>query len=203
MEHCLTRKPRRRPAHGVRRRPPFFFPVVLKARHDGWDEARQCRFLALLYLTGSVCVAAKAVGKSRASVYRLRQRAGAEEFAYAWKHVLTPPETGRVARPRPDWRKVTNAELVRRIKTGRIQPVIYRGRMTAIRRKADKTALLRLLKRLDAHAQAKGAHLRGTPPQSFGKSPPGRSTNDRDERIKAGRACAPHLKPRSRLELRH
>jgi len=145
----MTKRSSRKSAHKARRKPPFFHPVPLRARCDGWSETRQCGFLAQLYLTGSVGVAARAVGMSRASVYRLRERAGAEDFAYAWDRVLTPPGTGRGARPGRDLRKVTNAELVRQIRTGLIQPVVYRGRMTAIRRKAGNTALFRLLKRAD------------------------------------------------------
>ena len=139
----------KRPAHRVRRRPPFFHPVPLRERCDGWSEGRQCVFLAHLYVTGSVTAAARAAGLTRASAYRLRARADAASFAYAWDKVLTPPGTGRCDPPRPDFRKVTNSALIRRAETGLIQPVIYRGRMTAIRRKADNSALFRLLRRLD------------------------------------------------------
>lgn len=143
--------------HKVRRRPPFFQPVPLRARRDGWSEARQCGFLAALYLTGSVGAAAQAVGMARASAYRLRERTGAEDFAHAWDRVLTPPGTGRARRPKLDARKVTNAALVQRLASGLVQPVIYRGRMTAIRRKPDKTALFRLLRRFDAAHKSEGA----------------------------------------------
>ncbi len=144
----------KRPAHRCRRRPTFFHPVPLRARSDGWSEARQCAFLAQLYFTGSVTVAARSVGKSRASAYRLRARPGAESFAHAWDRVLTPPGSGRertrLPPPKIDWRKVTFEALGRRLETGLIRPVIYRGRMTAIRRKADNSALFRLLRRGDA-----------------------------------------------------
>lgn len=65
------------PAHRVRRRPPFFHPVPVRARADGWTETRQCGFLAQLYLTGAVGAAARSVGMTRASAYRLRARPGA------------------------------------------------------------------------------------------------------------------------------
>jgi hypothetical protein len=138
---------RKRRAHRCRKRPPFFRPVPLRARADGWDEARQCGFLAALYVIGSVAAAARAVGMSRASAYRLRERAGAESFARAWDRVLTPPGSGHVPAPKEDFRKVTLRELNRRLKTELVQPVIYRGRMTAIRRKPDNSALFRLLRR--------------------------------------------------------
>ena len=138
------------PAHRLRRKPPFFHPVLLRSREDGWSVVRQCEFLAQLYLTGSVAAAARNVGMSRASAYRLRKRAGTEEFAHAWDAVLVPPGSGRLAGPGIDWRKVTHQALVSRVEWGLVQPVLHQGRMTAIRRKADNSALLRLLRRSDA-----------------------------------------------------
>ena len=89
----------------------------------------------------------RAAGMSRASVYRLRERAGAESFANAWDRVLSPPGSGRAGGVSEDFRKVTDAALIARLESGLIQPVIYRGRMVAIRRKPDDSALLRLLRR--------------------------------------------------------
>lgn len=144
----MARKPiPGRIAHRRRRRPGFFRPVPLRARADGWSEARQCGFLAALYVTGSVAAAARAVGMTRAGAYRLRERAGAESFARAWDRVLTPPGVGHCAALEEDFRKVTLFELNRRLETDLVQPVIYRGRMTAIRRKPDDSALFRLLRR--------------------------------------------------------
>ncbi|HEU4821610.1 MAG TPA: hypothetical protein VFS87_10705 [Qipengyuania sp.] len=137
----------KRLAHKYRRRPPFFRPVPLRGRVDGWSEARQCGFLAQLYVTGSVAAAARAVGMSRRGAFRLRERSGAESFAHAWDHVLTPPGSGRQAAYRPDYRKVTVATLSEWLETGYLQPVIYRGRMCGIRRKPDDSALFRLLRR--------------------------------------------------------
>ncbi len=138
----------RTPARKLRRRPPFFHPVALRSRRDGWSAARQCAFLAHLYLTGSVSAAARTVGMSRESAHRLRRSAGAASFARAWDHVLTPRSEGRVAQ-KVDWRKVTDEELFRRVKHGLIAPALHRGRITGIRRKVDNSALLRLLRRLD------------------------------------------------------
>lgn len=138
------------PAHRVRRKPPFFHPVPLRRRRDGWSEVRQCAFLAKLYLTGSVTAAAQAVGMSRMSAYRLRRRDGAESFAHAWDRVFAPPGTGKRAGPKPDWRKVTNLALMERVEAGLVQPVLYAGKLAAIRRKPDNSALLRLLRRQDA-----------------------------------------------------
>ena len=68
----------RTPTH--RLRPGWFRPVPLRSRRDGWSAERQCAFLAQLYLTRSVTSAARAVGMSRASAYRLREREEAESF---------------------------------------------------------------------------------------------------------------------------
>lgn len=138
------------PAHRVRRRPGFFHSVPIKRRKDGWSVGRQCAFLAHLYFTGSVADAARAVGMSRESAYRLRRRAEAESFAAAWDRVLAGPGSGRSRGPRLDYRKVTLSTLDRRVCRGLVRPVVYRGAMTAIARKADNSALLRLVRRVDA-----------------------------------------------------
>lgn len=144
---------RKTPAHKRCRKPPFFHPVPLRARADGWSAQRQCEFLAELYFTGSASAAARAVGMSRASAYRLRQRAGAQGFAHAWDMVLTPPGSGRQTTPKPDWRKVTTEALIARLESGLVRPVLYQGKIVGIVRKADNSALFRLLRRGDAQAR--------------------------------------------------
>ncbi|HYG47975.1 MAG TPA: hypothetical protein VD846_08535 [Allosphingosinicella sp.] len=49
-----------------------FVPVPVKPRSDGWTPARQLAFILRLALLGGVAAAAKAVGMSRESAYRLR-----------------------------------------------------------------------------------------------------------------------------------
>ncbi|MCR2833297.1 hypothetical protein [Parerythrobacter lacustris] len=144
-------RPRPTPAHRARRKPPFFLPVPLRTRRDGWTIARQCHFLVQLYLTGSVAAAAGAVGMSRTSAYRLRGRAGAEGFAWAWDRVLTPPGSGPENRPagrrRPDLRKVTRVVLMGWLETGKVRPVLFRGRVVAIATKPCDIVLFALLRR--------------------------------------------------------
>lgn len=53
-------------------------------RHDGWTPARQAAFLRELAATQCVGTAAKAVGMSRQSAYRLRARLRGEPFDLAW-----------------------------------------------------------------------------------------------------------------------
>jgi hypothetical protein len=60
----------------------------LTARHDGWTEQRQRRFILLLREMGVVDRAAKAAGCSGQSAYKLRNRPGAEDFAAAWDRAL-------------------------------------------------------------------------------------------------------------------
>lgn len=59
-------------------------PVRRRPRLDGWTEEKQRRFIEVLADTGLVSAAAKAVGLSRESAYRLRRAAHAEAFARAW-----------------------------------------------------------------------------------------------------------------------
>lgn len=135
------------PAHRLRRRPGWFRPVPLRSRRDGWSAERQCAFLAQLYLTGSASAAARAVGMSRASAYRLREREDAESFAFAWDPVLSRPGLEHAERRHDDFRKVTNATLLARLENGLVKPVVYRGQMTAVARKPDNSTLFRLLRR--------------------------------------------------------
>jgi hypothetical protein len=48
-----------------------FTPVPVKPRRDGWTPERQLAFILRLALLGGVAAAAKAVGMSRESAYRL------------------------------------------------------------------------------------------------------------------------------------
>jgi hypothetical protein len=59
-------------------------PVRRVPRYDGWTEEKQRRFIETLADTGLVRVAAKAVGMSRESAYRLRRSPQGDAFARAW-----------------------------------------------------------------------------------------------------------------------
>lgn len=59
-------------------------PVRRVARRDGWTEEKQRRFIEVLADTGQVGLAAKEVGLSRESAYRLRRQPHAAAFARAW-----------------------------------------------------------------------------------------------------------------------
>lgn len=120
-----------------RRHVPAFAPVPLRHRGDGWTPLRQAAFLGALAETGCVRTAARRVGLSRETAYRLRKRPGAGSFAAAWDKVL-----GRESGPA---RKVTPDELRQRALFGLLKPRMYGGRHVSTVRKADNSALLRFL----------------------------------------------------------
>lgn len=59
-------------------------PVRRVPRYDGWTEEKQRRFIETLADTGLVGAAAKAVGMSRESAYKLRRAGHGAAFARAW-----------------------------------------------------------------------------------------------------------------------
>jgi len=59
-------------------------PVRRKPRIDGWTEEKQRRFIETLADTGLVNVAARAVGMTRETAYRLRRAEHGAAFAPAW-----------------------------------------------------------------------------------------------------------------------
>ena len=61
-----------------------YVPVHLRERHDGWTPDRQVDFIEALAASGCVTEAAKAVGLSKASAYKLRARPDAQSFRLAW-----------------------------------------------------------------------------------------------------------------------
>lgn len=66
-----------------------FAPVPrLRQRRNGWTELTQRCFILALAELGCVAKAARAVGKTPRSAYRLLDADGAEEFAEAWDHAL-------------------------------------------------------------------------------------------------------------------
>jgi hypothetical protein len=96
---------------------PFFQPVPTRDRHDGWTAERQERFLAALLALGTVAGAARAVGLSSASAYKLRRRADAASFAEAWDIALM---MGRDH----VWEQAMDRAV-----NGYTRPIRYRGRV--------------------------------------------------------------------------
>jgi hypothetical protein len=110
-----------------------FTPVPVRARHDGWTEARQRAFIRALTRIGAVAAAAKSVGKSARSVYRLRDRADAESFAEAWD---IAQEMG-----------VANARdtAIERALNGEVVPRFYAGRRVGSVHRYNDRLLLAVL----------------------------------------------------------
>jgi len=96
---------------------PDFTPVPsTRNRHDGWTAQRQSAFLVALAKLGLVAAAARAVGMSARSAYRLRARDTLGSFSSAWEQALAD---GR--------RRALDTGIARAI-DGQLVPVYYRGR---------------------------------------------------------------------------
>lgn len=67
---------------------PDFTPAPRRLRHDGWTPERQRAFIEALAATGCVAEAARAVGVSENSAYRLRRDPRADGFRLAWTLAL-------------------------------------------------------------------------------------------------------------------
>jgi hypothetical protein len=118
----------------VSRRVPAFTPVPLRFRSDGWTPMRQADFLGALAETRCVAKAARRVGKTRESAYRLRAKPLAESFAAAWDAILAE---------RPA-RMSTHEQLWHRAFYGTLKPTMRGGKHVATRYSPDNDAVLRL-----------------------------------------------------------
>jgi hypothetical protein len=123
-----------------RRRVPAFTPVPLRYRADGWTPLKQADFLGALAETGSIASAARRVGMTRESAYRLRDKPDAESFAAAWDDVAAQCRS-----PAP--RKCTEERLWHRAFYGSLKPIMRGGRHVGTRHSPDNDALLSLYRR--------------------------------------------------------
>jgi len=113
-----------------------FTPVPVKARRDGWSSARQFAFILRMALLGGVTAAAKAVGMSRESAYRLRDHPGAASFAAAWDKAQR-------------WGRGRAADLgIDRAFHGEKREVHYRGRKVGEYVRHDNRLLIAALNQL-------------------------------------------------------
>lgn len=131
-------------ASAPRRVVPEFDPVPVRARKDGWTVERQREFIRMLHVTRSVGKAAGAVGMSRKSAYRLRDRPGAESFAAAW-------DAAFALRPPPASTNVS--QLWHRVLFGKVKPIIRGGQQIGTITSPDNEAALKLYDRLERHAR--------------------------------------------------
>ncbi|QPQ56139.1 hypothetical protein IC614_06135 [Allosphingosinicella flava] len=117
-----------------------FTPVSTRARHDGWTEAAQRRFILSLARGLGPSAAARREGKSRQTAYALRAKPGAESFAAAWDAAQDFARGADVA---------LEAALPGTRDDVMLIPRYYRGRLIGFVQRSDHRALFRTLRALD------------------------------------------------------
>jgi hypothetical protein len=122
-----------------------FAPVPVRAQHNGWTPALQSRFILALARGAGPDEAARALGKTRQSVYRLRQKPGAESFAAAWDGAQDFARTAAAAGRVPAASR-GGIETV-------LVPRYYRGRLIGFVQREDLAGAMRLLRQLDRIAE--------------------------------------------------
>lgn len=119
--------------------PLAFTPVPsASTRHDGWTPERQRRFIEALAATGGVAAAARAVGESSTTAYRLRERPGAESFARAWATAQSMADDRHFA------------QAMDRAVNGYLAPRYYRGERVGTVRRYDYRPVEAALRRITA-----------------------------------------------------
>jgi hypothetical protein len=120
-----------------------FTPVPVKPRHDGWTVERQKWFILRLALSGCVSVAARGVGMTRKSAYRLLERPGAESFKLAWAKAF-------------GWgQDRTLDKSLERSLVGELVPIVRDGRVVGERHRFDTRLTMAVLNALDRRADAR------------------------------------------------
>ena len=104
-------------------------------RHDGWSLAKQAAFLRQLSASHSVSAAAKSVGMSRQSAYRLRSKLKGQAFDLAWEVAF-----------HHSYDVLAHAALDRAL-NGVEVPVYYKGEKVDSYRKYDERLTVALLSR--------------------------------------------------------
>lgn len=132
-----------------------FTPVAVRAQHNGWSPELQKRFILALARGAGPGEAARSVGRTRQSAYRLRSRPGSEGFAAAWDQALDLARSVRGA-------AAASPLGFRGIET-LLVPRYYRGRLIGFVQREDLAGAMRLLLRLDRLADRLGDGPRGRP----------------------------------------
>lgn len=114
---------------------PISLPTPARAeRHDGWSLTKQVAFLRALSATHSVHEAARSVGCSRQSAYRLRSRLKGQPIDLAWE--VAYHHSSDV---------LAHAALDRAI-NGVKRPVFYKGEQVGYYRRFDEGLTVALLR---------------------------------------------------------
>lgn len=103
-------------------------------RSDGWSLDRQAAFLRALSATHSVSEAARSVGRSRQSAYRLRSRLKGQAFDLAWEVAF-----------HHSYDVLAHAALERAL-NGVERPVFYKGEQVGSYRRFDESLTVALLR---------------------------------------------------------
>jgi hypothetical protein len=94
-------------------------PPLRRQRATGWTADRQRQFITDLREVGCVRTACARAGLSRASAYKLRDRS--EPFAKVWDAALVVHQGDLLD------------EALRRVTTGSVRPILYRGQVVGQR----------------------------------------------------------------------
>lgn len=108
------------------------------ARHDSWPLDTQAAFLRALSATHSVSEAARSVGKSRQSAYRLRSRLKGQPFDLAWEVAF-----------HHSYDVLAHTALERAL-NGVEVPVFFQGEQVGSYRRFDERLTVALLQRFTA-----------------------------------------------------
>ena len=130
-----------------------FSPVPVRPQHNSWSPELQKRFILALARGAGPGDAARRLGRTRQSAYRLRSRPGSESFCAAWDRALDYART------------VRGAAAASPLGFGGIEtllvPRFYRGRLIGFVQREDTAGAIRLLRRLDRLADRLGDGSRG------------------------------------------
>jgi hypothetical protein len=125
-----------------------FRPVEVRAQHNGWSPELQKRFILALARGAGPGEAARSLGRTRQSAYRLRSRPGSESFAAAWDRALDFARCVRgAAAASPLGPRGIETLLV---------PRFYRGRLVGFVQREDTAGAMRALRQLDRLADRLG-----------------------------------------------
>lgn len=105
-------------------------------RHDGWSLGKQAAFLRQLSASHSVSAAAKSVGMSRQSAYRLRSKLKGQAFDLAWEVAF-----------HHSYDVLAHAALDRAL-NGVEVPVFFQGEQVGSYRKYDERLTVALLNKV-------------------------------------------------------
>lgn len=107
--------------------------ALVPLRLDGWTPARQALFLHVLAATGNVSAAAREVGMTRQSAYKLRARLQGEPFDHGWQAAFAC-----------GYDRLAEAALERAL-NGTEVPHYHKGELVGTHRKFDERLTMGLL----------------------------------------------------------